>query len=56
MTIRIRPLHACDHPKCRDAALHRITFTTHRGELDGPKVCTRHINWGRAQAKRMEDS
>lgn len=56
MIFRVRPLQKCDKKGCPEKASRLITFETHREELPGPKVCYKHINWGKQRAKEMENS
>lgn len=56
MTIKIRPIHQCAKPKCPWPATVVVTFTTHRGQINGPQVCEKHVAWGKQRAKEIEQS
>lgn len=55
MTIKVRAIHECDKPNCQRSTMYAVTFTTHHGQIDGPKVCRQHISWGLSEAKRREE-
>lgn len=56
MTIKVKALHECDKRGCNGSAQYVVTFTTRRGQLTGPRVCEKHVGWGKQRAREIENS